>query len=379
MSELPETRGLLEAAEQAAAAGDLVSADELLRSAVRVQEGTLGPMHPDLVSTLNNLAIVSERSRRPQDAEALYRRAARIAAATLPADHPAVAVSRENLEDFCRAWGVPLEAPVMTSSGSSCTESELDAFPPEETSTPAAGQANDDEPPLALAAAQPRPATERSVAGAPASASSQTTPSVRRLPRASTWAALVVVVLLTALFAATRRWLPREPAAAIAPAVSVVQPASAPDRAASADSRAAAAPIVPEPPEPVRRTDADEVSATTRAGRPEVSGSIVLAAAELCRAFSITRGRWQCQPAGDSLPSGSIVLYTRLKSRQAGSITHHWYQGDTLQRSVRLTFAANWSAGYRTYSRQMVDSGNWRVEVRSAAGELLHERRFAVR
>ena len=45
-----------------------------------------------------------------------------------------------------------------------------------------------------------------------------------------------------------------------------------------------------------------------------------------------------------------------------------------------LTIRANATEGYRTYSRQTVDDApDWRVEVRSANGDLLHERRFAVR
>jgi hypothetical protein len=44
-----------------------------------------------------------------------------------------------------------------------------------------------------------------------------------------------------------------------------------------------------------------------------------------------------------------------------------------------LQVEANAVDGYRTYSRRTVDAGEWRVEVRSAAGELLHEQRFAVR
>jgi hypothetical protein len=59
---------------------------------------------------------------------------------------------------------------------------------------------------------------------------------------------------------------------------------------------------------------------------------------------------------------------------------HRWYRGDTLRQSVKLTIRANATEGYRTYSRQTVDGGaNWRVEVSSATGDLLHKRRFAVR
>ena len=111
MSELRDAGRMLEAAEQAAIAGDLASADELLRAAARIQEAELGPLHPDLANTLNNLAIVAEKTGRLGDAETFYRRAAAIASASLPADHPMVADSRKNLEDFCRARGLPIDGP----------------------------------------------------------------------------------------------------------------------------------------------------------------------------------------------------------------------------------------------------------------------------
>jgi len=61
-------------------------------------------------------------------------------------------------------------------------------------------------------------------------------------------------------------------------------------------------------------------------------------------------------------------------------VVHRWYRGDTLRQSVNLTIRATATEGYRTYSRQTVDAGaDWHVEVRSAEGTLLHERRFVVR
>ena len=71
MTEQQDARHLLERAERAATAGDLVSADELLRGAARIQEEELGPHHPDLANTLNNLAIVAERTGSSSEAETL--------------------------------------------------------------------------------------------------------------------------------------------------------------------------------------------------------------------------------------------------------------------------------------------------------------------
>jgi hypothetical protein len=82
-----------------------------LREAVALQEQTLGPHHPDLANTLNNLGVVCEirtiRSMRSTISAARYA----IATATLAPDHPFVATSRKNLHDFCAARGRPVELP----------------------------------------------------------------------------------------------------------------------------------------------------------------------------------------------------------------------------------------------------------------------------
>ena len=51
-------------------------------------------------------------------------------------------------------------------------------------------------------------------------------------------------------------------------------------------------------------------------------------------------------------------------------------------RAVQLCIQANPGVGYRTYSRNDISrerAGDWRVELRSANGTVLHEERFTVR
>ena len=123
MPDQRDTRSVLESAEKAAASGDFASAERLLREAARLQEASLGPLHPDLANTLNNLGVVCEVAEKPAEAERYFRRAYDIAMASLDPDHPFVATSRKNLEDFCAASGldvvvpvpVPLPAPVPPS------------------------------------------------------------------------------------------------------------------------------------------------------------------------------------------------------------------------------------------------------------------------
>jgi hypothetical protein len=77
-----------------------------------------------------------------------------------------------------------------------------------------------------------------------------------------------------------------------------------------------------------------------------------------------------------------MFFYTQLKSATATTIEHRWYQGDRLRQAVQLRIQANPGDGYRTYSRNTISSdraGDWRVELRSADGTVLHEERFTVR
>ena len=103
------------------------------------------------------------------------------------------------------------------------------------------------------------------------------------------------------------------------------------------------------------------------------------ATAQLCGTFSTSGRRWRCTPVGTSARPGRIVFYTRVRSARNTAVVHRWYRGRTLRQSVRLTTRASPAEGYRTYSRQTVNQGDWTVEVRSADGTLLHEQKFAVR
>ena len=319
MSELQDARRMLEAAEQAAVADDLASADELLRSAARIQEAELGPLHPDLANTLNNLAVVAEKAGRLGDAEAFYRRAVAIASASLPPDHPMIAASRNNLEDFCRARGLAIDTR---------------AHPP---------------------------APRR---------------DLRSLAKA---AISVVVVLVTAAVLVRRPWSSRE--TSTAPTAGSSKPAQPGAPALPTREPAISAPIEqPRLPTIVPPSGDRGIPAGKPPARSRSSGTITLITAQLCRTFSTSGGSWRCDPAVDPVRPGAIVLYTRIKSPRDAVVVHRWYRGDALRQSVRLPIRANATAGYRTYSRQTVDRGaDWHVEVRSAEGALLHERRFIVR
>jgi hypothetical protein len=113
----------------------------------------------------------------------------------------------------------------------------------------------------------------------------------------------------------------------------------------------------------------------------------VVAAARLCRELSTgglpgSPGDWHCEPPSPPIASGSLFFYTRLKSPTATTVQHRWYRDDRLRQVVELPIRANTTGGYRTYSRHTVDNqgaGEWRVELRTRDGVLLHEERFVVR
>jgi hypothetical protein len=103
-----------------------------------------------------------------------------------------------------------------------------------------------------------------------------------------------------------------------------------------------------------------------------------VATAQLCTALRA----WRCEAADGQVPPGLMFFYTQLKSATSTTIEHRWYQGDRMRLAVRLRIEANPGAGYRTYSRNTINSeraGDWRVELRSADGTMLHEEHFTVR
>ena len=328
---MPEPRGarsIIENAEQAATAGNYASAEDLLREAAALQEQTLGPKHPDLANTLNNLGIVCEMTDNPIDAEHYFRRAHAIAIATLAPDHPFVATSSKNLHDFCSARGRPVELP---------------------PSSPAVAAWLDARAPVAAPRDEPsRSATKQDVTPLPP----------KRFLSPLALGGLSGVGLLIVILTMARPWgspveeITARPATTIAPAREAPAPRPAPPPAE---------PLAQPPSTPARP-----------AGMPTV------ATAQLCTALRA----WRCEAADSQVPPGPMFFYTQVKSATGTTIEHRWYQGDRLRRAVQLRVEANPGDGYRTYSRSTVSSenaGDWRVELRSADGTVLHEERFTVR
>ena len=321
MPDVREFQKVVEAAEQAAAAGDIAAAEALLREAAELQEASHGPLHPDLASTFNNLAVVCEMAHKPIDAEQFYRRAYAIASWSLSPGHAMVATARDNLRDFCVARGLPIEEWMDLRTGAHVA-------PP----TPASPVT----PPAEATArvAPPPPARVPAVPAAP--------PVPSASPRAA---------------AAPRAPRPGMPAAAPATAAPVA-PATTPS---------------PEPP-PTAVTAAAPASPDA----PAAPAGVRVVTATVCSTLS-TGDAWRCTAAGPGPGPGRVSYYTRVASPRGLRVQHRWYHDDRLRHDVVLNVGANAVEGYRTFSRQTVAPGAWRVELRVENGAVLDEARFVVR
>ena len=345
MTDMLNPAPLVEAAQQAAAAGDYSEAERLLREAAAIQEVSLGSLHPDLASTLNNLALVCERTNKFDEAERGYRRAHAIAVASLSPGHPFIGTSLENLVDFCAAHEIPIwKSPAARSD--------------DETSSP--------EP---EADAQAEPVLPVYMPGRTWS------------PRTIALSTLGVAVVVAIAFAVRGRGttdasdpLPQAQnmsSANDAPATSTTTPAliDKPQPTVTLERRADTTPA------PVERPNPPETSIT--------SASVSVVTAQLCSALE-KRGSpdWQCAPVtGDPRP-GTYIFYTRLLTNVDTTVEHRWYRGEREHQVRRLRVAASPGRGYRTFSSSTISperAGDWKVELRGADGTVLREEHFVIR
>jgi hypothetical protein len=355
MQEPSDVHTILQEAESSAAAGFHAKAEQLLRTVAKLQESAFGPLHPELANTLNNLGIVCEMLDKPDDAEQCYRRAHSIAHATLEPDHPFIITSRKNLTDFCASRGRSLELPVasarvhadaiqlLTTSG----HARIEVARQRRTTVMAIGLAT--ALVLALAAVPLRrwwfsATPQESSAGVP-------THSSQPLPAA-------------------------HPPAADAPAPTVQSSSSG---AVTGRSTPGSAPADRSPADESTRRPAAEPPGTA----PSAPTSPPVAEARLCRTLEFDRSggsSWRCDPLTALAGPGAVFFYTRLKFEKATTVEHRWYRGDQLAHVAKLRIQANPGSGYRTYSRMTVDtrSPQWRVELLSEDGSILHEEPFTV-
>ena len=88
----------------------LAEAELLMRRALKIDEVSFGPDHPNVAIRLNNLAALLRDTNRPSEAELLIRRALSIDEASYGPDHPEVATSLNNLAELLRVTNRVSEA-----------------------------------------------------------------------------------------------------------------------------------------------------------------------------------------------------------------------------------------------------------------------------
>jgi len=346
MTDVLDPATLVEAAQQAAAAGDYSEAERLLREAAAIQEARLGSLHPDLASTLNNLALVCERTNKFDEAERGYRRAHAIAVASLSPGHLLIGTSLQNLVDFCAAHEIPIwKSPTAPASD-------------DRTSSPDPEADVQAEPVLPVY-----------------------TPGRMWSPRTIALTTLGVAVVVAVVFAV--RGLRTTDASAPLPQAQNMSPAN---DSPAASTTTPALIEKPQPTVPLERR-ADAMSAPVeRPNLPETiktSASVTVMTAQLCSALE-KRGSpdWQCAPVTGDLQPGTYIFYTRLLTDVDTTVAHRWYRGERVHQVMRLRVAASPGSGYRTFSSNTISperAGDWRVELRGADGTLLREEHFVIR
>jgi hypothetical protein len=345
MTDVLDPAPLVEAAQQAAAAGDYSEAERLLREAAAIQEVSLGSLHPDLASTLHNLALVCERANKFDEAERGYRGAHAIAVASLNPGHPFLGTTLKDLVDFCAAHEIPIWKPPAARAD-------------DETSSP--------EP---EAEAQPEPVLPVYRAG------------TAWPPRAIALATLGVAVVVVVAFAVQG---PRTTDTSD-PLPQAQNLSSASDSPVTS----ATAPALTRKPQPTVGLEGGADTTTAPVERPNpaetriTSASVSVLNAQLCSALE-KRGSpdWQCTSVNGDPQPGTYIFYTRLLTNADTTVEHRWYRGERVHHVRRLRVAASPGRGYRTFSSNTISAeraGDWRVELRAADGALLREEHFVIR
>ena len=314
----PKVQPILDSAQRAASSGDYALAESLLREVVRLQTESLGPKHPDLASTFNNLGVVCDRANKVMQAGHFYREALSIASASLDADDPLVVTSRNNFDEFHRGLGL--------------TTIPMPSEPP------------------------PQRAIVTGIAIG--------------------IVLLGVVAISLTRAPAERLWAQerREVQERLSEFGDPLLPARPWRRPQGSDpSRQPASETIVERAKPT--TDV-ALARTTISSPPDVHAQLL--EASLCQSVSTTDGRWECTPTPGPVTGNVLYFYTRVASSTNTRIHHLWYLNGTLRQDVGLLIHANPSGGYRTYSQRRVEPGEWRIAVVDAGGKILREQNVTV-
>jgi hypothetical protein len=258
-----------------------------------------------------------------------------------------VATSRKNLEDFCQARGKPVDVPA-----------------------PPAAIAPRQEPQAAGSADQPRERQAREEA--------VPVPVRKSFRSLAIGAVSVLALVLVVILIAARPWFDSNDAAGQSPVSATEPPPPSPTTTTAEPVRVEPSPAAKE----ITAGRGGRVKPRERRATSPSAPAPTVVTARLCSKLSTGARNWRCDPARSTVDAGPLFFYTRLRSARDTTVQHRWYHGDRLHQAVELRVRANPGSGYRTYSRNTMTaerSGDWRVELRTRNGMLLHRERFTVR
>lgn len=402
MAENLSAQPLLDVAAVAAANGDARTAVRALCRALTLQEATLGPAHPEVATTLNNLAVAYEWLGQEADAEQCYRRSHDVACEAFPAGHPQLLTTRRNLDEFCRARGLAVDAPHSSKVAGQDALQKVPRSVPQDVRA-AVHQAEARQPGRLRATAIPRvlphepPSDHVAPAQFAATGSQPLSQTVYPGRSARSWTPLRAGLAAAAvtLVAVSGAMMLRGSSLRVSSAPDVSPPASTVEVTASAPEVTPGeafldvskkAETIREPGERVgtsavrgRQAPPDGAASPSRRDAAD-TWDLKVVTARLCGELTRAHAQWTCRDPVEPIDRGRLYFYTRIASPDGAEIEHHWYRGDELVQRVPLRVAASRGAGYRTFSQQTIreGSGPWRVELRSADA-VLQEEHFVVR
>ena len=104
-AQLAEANRLDQQVTQLYQAGRYAEAVPLAQKALAIREKALGPEHPDMATTLNNLALLYQAQGDYGRAAPLYQRSLAVREKALGPEHPSVATTLNNLASLYQAQG----------------------------------------------------------------------------------------------------------------------------------------------------------------------------------------------------------------------------------------------------------------------------------
>ena len=112
-ADLQKAKALKQQATNLYRQGQYSKAIPIAKEVLAIREKALGPEHPDVAESLNNLALLYDSFNDYARAEPLYQRALAIYEKALGPEHPSVATSLNNMAELYRNTGRDKEAQTL--------------------------------------------------------------------------------------------------------------------------------------------------------------------------------------------------------------------------------------------------------------------------